>query len=162
MFLWIQVVLVLMHGGASLTLCFNTVAILFIMDLDNVLYRFAIPNYVRAEIEAHGRFRDGVAIAAQASAAKPLHIAVVCIYVPSGVSAMEGLSPYMDKQMNIFVFFYTLMPGLVLFWPLLEVLIYGGFRTNAIIKACCTGCASAFGFVAFISLAVYVTQNIEN
>eukprot|EP01043_Picozoa_sp_COSAG02_P065535 COSAG02_NODE_9923_length_2074_cov_1.293165_4_plen_141_part_00 len=47
--------LVLYKKGDALSVCFNTIAILFMTEIDNVFYFFVLPERVRARVEAAGR-----------------------------------------------------------------------------------------------------------
>ena len=44
-------ILVLFNGGDALSICFNTVAILFLAEVDNVCFSVMLPERTRARIE---------------------------------------------------------------------------------------------------------------
>ena len=43
--------LVLVKGGDALSVCFNTVAILFLCDIDNILFNMALNDATKVEIQ---------------------------------------------------------------------------------------------------------------
>lgn len=43
------------HGGDALSICFNTVALLFICDIDNIAFKFGLSERMRARVEEAGR-----------------------------------------------------------------------------------------------------------
>ena len=45
---------VLTQGGHSLAICFNTIAILFITEVDNVSYQFGLSERAKESVDAHG------------------------------------------------------------------------------------------------------------
>ena len=48
---------VVIRGGDSLNICFNTVAVLFLLQVDNQLYEYGLSEEVKAEVEEFGRVR---------------------------------------------------------------------------------------------------------
>ena len=47
--------LVMYKGGDALSVCFNTVAMLFLCEIDNLLYAILLPERERARVEVEGR-----------------------------------------------------------------------------------------------------------
>lgn len=49
--------IVLMKGGDALSVCFNTVALLFLCDIDNLTYRILLNERLRTRVEVRGKTR---------------------------------------------------------------------------------------------------------
>jgi hypothetical protein len=86
--------LVLWRGSAALEICFNAVAVLFLLDLDDEIYLFWIPEETRREMEEdddriHIEVDEGEV--ALLSVTKRLHSALVALSVMLGV-AVGGLA----------------------------------------------------------------------
>ena len=77
--------LVLFKGGDALSVCFNTVAVLFLCEIDNLLYAILLPERERARVEVEGRVELGEAEAAALMRSKAVHVAVLVAAVPCAV-----------------------------------------------------------------------------
>ena len=77
--------LVLLKGGDALSVCFNTVAVLFLCEIDNLLYAILLPERERARVEVEGRVELGEAEAAALMRSKAVHVAVLVVAVPCAV-----------------------------------------------------------------------------
>ena len=77
--------LVLYKGGDALSVCFNTVAVLFLCEIDNLLYAILLPERERARVEVEGRVELGEAEAAALMRSKAVHVALVVVAVPCAV-----------------------------------------------------------------------------
>ena len=78
-------ILVLFKGGDALSVCFNTVAVLFLCEIDNLLYAILLPERERARVEVEGRVELGEAEAAALMRSKAVHVAVLVVAVPCAV-----------------------------------------------------------------------------
>jgi hypothetical protein len=78
-------VLVLIKGGDALSVCFNTVAVLFLCEIDNLLYAILLPERERARVEVEGRVELAEAEAAALMRSKAVHVAVLVVAVPCAV-----------------------------------------------------------------------------
>jgi bifunctional DNA-binding transcriptional regulator/antitoxin component of YhaV-PrlF toxin-antitoxin module len=86
--------LVLWRGSAALDICFNVVAVLFMLDLDNELYSFWIPEHTRQKMEAE----EGEMMIIEVnqgekkllSITKRVHSALITLSIVTGV-AVGGL-----------------------------------------------------------------------
>ena len=78
--------LVLYKGGDALSVCFNTVAVLFLCEIDNLLYAILLPERERARVEVEGRVELGKAEAAALMRSKAVHVALVVVAVPCAVA----------------------------------------------------------------------------
>jgi hypothetical protein len=78
-------ILVLFHGGDALSVCMNTVAILFIFEVDNAMFAVGTAERVRARVEAAGRVEIGDDEAAELARKKWLHVVGVTATVLVGV-----------------------------------------------------------------------------
>ena len=47
--------LVLMQGGDGLSICFNVISILFLLEIDNMAYMLGLGEKARGTVELHGR-----------------------------------------------------------------------------------------------------------
>ena len=82
--------LVLVKGGDALSVCFNTVAVLFLCEIDNLLYAILLPERERARVEVEGRVELGEAEAAALMRSKAVHAAVLVAAVPCVVVGGGG------------------------------------------------------------------------
>ena len=78
-------ILVQFKGGDALSVCFNTVAVLFLCEIDNLLYAILLPERERARVEVEGRVELGEAEAAALMRSKAVHVAVLVAAVPCAV-----------------------------------------------------------------------------
>ena len=78
--------LVLFKGGDALSVCFNTVAVLFLCEIDNLLYAILLPERERARVEVEGRVELGEAEAAALMRSKAVHVVVLVVVVPCAVA----------------------------------------------------------------------------
>jgi hypothetical protein len=79
-------ILVLFKGGDALSVCFNTVAVLFLCEIDNLLYAILLPERERARVEVEGRVELGEAEAAALMRSKAVHVVVFVAAVPCAVA----------------------------------------------------------------------------
>lgn len=84
--------LVLLKGGDALNICLNTVAILFLSEIDNLSFAVALGEKVRSRVESAGRVQLGDKEISLLSTSKVLHIGVIVVMVLSGVRA--GVDPF--------------------------------------------------------------------
>ena len=79
-------VLVMFKGGDALSVCLNTVAILFLCDIDNIFFDLVLGERVRARVEDAGRVELGDAEATALARTKAVHVMLLVLAVPlSGV-----------------------------------------------------------------------------
>ena len=72
-------------GGDALRVCFNTVAILFLCEVDNIAYSVGLSENVRARVENAGRVELDDVQTAALSKTKALHIGLLVVCVPASV-----------------------------------------------------------------------------
>ena len=74
--------LVVMRSGDALSVCFNTVAMLFLCDIDNFTYKVLLSERVRTQVEKNARFElcDAESVALVRS--KAIHAALIVTIVP--------------------------------------------------------------------------------
>ena len=77
--------LVLVKGGDALSVCLNTIAILFLCDVDNIVFSLALSERVRARVEDAGRVELGDVEAAALVRAKAVHVVLVVLAILGGV-----------------------------------------------------------------------------
>jgi hypothetical protein len=78
--------LVLYKGGDALSVCLNTVAILFLCDIDNIAFDLALGERVRARVEDAGRVELTDAEASALARTKAVHGALLVLSVLVAVS----------------------------------------------------------------------------
>jgi hypothetical protein len=77
--------LVLSKGGDALSVCFNTVAVLFLCEIDNLVYAIGMGEKLRARVETDGRVELGEGEANALMLSKLQHVCVLVLAVPCGV-----------------------------------------------------------------------------
>ena len=78
--------LVLYKGGDALSVLLNTVAVLFLLDVDNIIFSTALSDKVRAQVEEAGRVQVTAAQATRMARTKLAHIVLVIGFVLVSVS----------------------------------------------------------------------------
>ena len=78
-------VLVGLKGGDALSVCFNTVAVLFLCEIDNLLYAILLPERERARVEVEGRVELSESEAVALMRSKAVHVVLLVIAVPCAV-----------------------------------------------------------------------------
>ena len=73
--------LVLIKGGDALSVCLNAVAILFLCDIDNIAFRMALGERVRARVEDAGRVVLTDAEASALARTKAVHVVLLVLSV---------------------------------------------------------------------------------
>ena len=77
--------LVLFKGGDALSVCLNTVAILFLCDIDNIAFDLALGERVRARVEDAGRVELDEGEATALARTKAVHVALIVLAVLGAV-----------------------------------------------------------------------------
>eukprot|EP01043_Picozoa_sp_COSAG02_P060381 COSAG02_NODE_7878_length_2806_cov_7.132989_1_plen_486_part_00 len=77
--------LVLFKGGDALSICFNTVAILFLCDIDNIAFALALGERMRARVEAVAPVEMDDAEACAMARTKVVHLALIVLTVLGAV-----------------------------------------------------------------------------
>ena len=73
-------VLILTQGGSALAVCFNTIAVLFITEVDNMSYHLALGEREKERVDAHGHIVLTDEEAQRISRTKLLCISVTMLY----------------------------------------------------------------------------------
>ena len=81
--------LVLIKGGDALSVCLNTVAILFLCDIDNIAFALALGERVRARVEDAGRVELDDDEASALARTKAVHVALIVLAVLGAVWSGE-------------------------------------------------------------------------
>ena len=86
-------------GGDALSVCFNTVAMLFLCEIDNICFRVGLSERVRSRVESVGKVELGDAEAAALARSKLVHVSVIvfCTLATVGSVALlfgEAASPF--------------------------------------------------------------------
>lgn len=77
--------LLLLKGGDALSVCFNTIALLFILEIDNVAYAIMLDERVRSRVEQRSRVKLDNEQVAWLMRSKVVHVGLVVVVVPSAV-----------------------------------------------------------------------------
>eukprot|EP01045_Picozoa_sp_COSAG04_P019726 COSAG04_NODE_1944_length_5162_cov_4.060020_3_plen_504_part_00 len=72
-------ILIVAEGGGAKSVCLNSVAILFMLEVDNMMYSFALPERWRTRMEADGRVRLSKAEADAVARMKMVHAVVLAV-----------------------------------------------------------------------------------
>jgi len=78
-------ILVQFKGGDALSICLNTVAILFLCDIDNITFDLALGERVRARVEDAGHVELDDAEASALARTKAVHVALLVLAVLGAV-----------------------------------------------------------------------------
>eukprot|EP01052_Picozoa_sp_SAG31_P031188 SAG31_NODE_3279_length_4470_cov_48.789293_4_plen_147_part_00 len=90
-------------GGDALNVCFNTVAVLFLCEIDNLAYAVFLPERLHARVETDGRVELGEAEALSLARSKAVHMMVLVAMVPCGV-ALAGVGDSSGSSMGVGLF----------------------------------------------------------
>lgn len=82
-------VIVVIQGGDALSICLNTVAILFMVEIDNVAYSIGLSERIRSNFEQHGRIKLEDADAVALVKSKATHVSLIVISVLVAVRAAK-------------------------------------------------------------------------
>ena len=101
--------LVLFRGGDALSVCFNTIAVLFLCEIDNLLYAILLPERERARVEVEGRVELDEAEAAALMRTKAVHVVVLVATVPctvmvAGSGGNNGDNDWMETVILLGIF----------------------------------------------------------
>eukprot|EP01045_Picozoa_sp_COSAG04_P004037 COSAG04_NODE_171_length_21611_cov_4.302808_11_plen_483_part_00 len=96
--------LVLLKGGDALSVCLNTVAILFLCDIDNIAFTLVLGERVRARMENEGRVELGDAEASALARTKAVHVLLLVV-------AVLGVVWSGDQQQAVFLTFFAFLLG---------------------------------------------------
>jgi len=100
---------VVIRGGDSLNICFNTVAVLFLLQVDNQLYEYGLSEQVKAEVEEFGRVYLEPSSLRLLKASKLVHVVLVTAsctltvatgHIEGGVVLLAG---FMISQLVFFL-----------------------------------------------------------
>ena len=78
---WIVPNLVLKLGGNSLNICFNTIAVTFLAEVDQLAYQFALNEALREQVEARTRVRLSEEHIKSLAATRTAHVPVVMLFI---------------------------------------------------------------------------------
>eukprot|EP01048_Picozoa_sp_COSAG05_P020480 COSAG05_NODE_3488_length_2030_cov_3.309684_2_plen_211_part_00 len=84
--------LVALKGGDALSICFNTVAVLFLCEIDNLAYMFGFSERMRTRVEDAGRLELTEGEARALARTKPVHAALIMSSVLLCVILMTSIS----------------------------------------------------------------------
>jgi hypothetical protein len=85
--------LVTVKGGDALSVCFNTIAVLFLCEIDNLAFAVFLPERLHAWVEDEGRVELGEAEAKALMLSKMVHVPVLVVVVPCAVAAGGSGAP---------------------------------------------------------------------
>ena len=82
--------LVILEGGDALSICFNTVAILFLVEIDNMSYHVGLGELQKARMESVGRVVLSDAEATNLAWLKLMYLPIVLSCVLCSVATMDA------------------------------------------------------------------------
>ena len=80
------------QGGDCLTVCFNTVAVLFLSDLDNNMYAYGLSESLKREVERRGRVTMSSSEASTLNLVKTLHMLMIMYVIMMGTYFKLGIT----------------------------------------------------------------------
>ena len=136
--------LVLVKGGDALNICFNTVAVLFLTDIDNALFAVFLAEKVRSRVEEQGRITLDAPRAAALSRAKPIYTGAIMVAVLGSV-ALVGQTP----ALNLATFLFSVGA----FWATSVALAFDGAGAAETCKRIATSTGAALlGMLGWVQL----------
>eukprot|EP01048_Picozoa_sp_COSAG05_P013825 COSAG05_NODE_1509_length_4688_cov_77.656788_2_plen_471_part_00 len=94
------------RGGDALTACFNTLAVLFLAEVDNAAYTFGLSERARARVEAHGRVVLSDTEAKAMVYTKEAHVIIVIVVCLIAIAGMGSMGNF-----NVgWAFFFLFLP----------------------------------------------------
>ena len=84
--------LVLFKGGDALSVCLNTVAMLFLCEIDNMIYKVGMAERTRTRVEEYARVELGDEEAAALVRSKQIHVGAVVVAVLAAVQVARPVS----------------------------------------------------------------------
>ena len=143
--------LVLFKGGDALNVCLNTVAILFLCDIDNMAFDLVLGERVRARVEDAGRVELQQAEAEALARTKTIHVVLLVLAVLAVV--WSGGDFWSNVLLPFFAFAFG---GLCEPFAVRATPSEGARRVGKVLGACVPGCG---GFFALALLSLYAGTN---
>ena len=81
-------------GGDALSISFNTIAILFLCDIDNISFKLALPERIRARVETVGRINLSDTEASTLVTMKIVHVCLIMLAMLTAVWADDDPKPF--------------------------------------------------------------------
>jgi hypothetical protein len=82
--------LVILKGGDALSVCFNTVAIIFLVEIDNISYHVGLGELQKARVESVGRVVLSDTEAKNLAWLKVMYVPITLVCVISSVATMDA------------------------------------------------------------------------
>lgn len=95
--------LVLKLGGDALSVCFNSVAVLFICEIDNIVYAVGLGERIRTRIEEEAHMELDSQQMSNMARTKAVHATLIVLFIVCEVLVAEGL----DNGVLAVVAFWT-------------------------------------------------------
>jgi hypothetical protein len=127
--------------------CFNTVAVLFLLEVDNITFRAALREQLRSQVEEQGHVVVSDPQADALARTKPVHIVLLMAMVLGGVAYGGATGNF--KEAAIFTSFLA-------FFLARAAEAFGGGRSGAEVAKEVAKAAGAFvlGFFGFFVLLI--------
>ena len=84
-------ILVLYKGGDALSICFNTVAILFLCEIDNIMLEHGLGEEARNRVVECGRVDLSAGEAKFLVRTKTVHVCLITVFVPAAVRSQSAM-----------------------------------------------------------------------
>jgi hypothetical protein len=102
--------LAMYKGGDALSVSFNSVAVLFLCEVDNIAYTILLSERVRMRVEEHGRVELGDAEAVALTRSKAVHVALIMMAVLAAVWSADSEKGF---QLSFLAFWLAGVVGVV-------------------------------------------------
>eukprot|EP01046_Picozoa_sp_COSAG06_P053457 COSAG06_NODE_9251_length_1946_cov_679.917848_2_plen_152_part_00 len=79
-------------AGDALSICFNTVAVLFLCEIDNMMFSIGLPERIRERLEVVARVELNEDETAVLAFSKPVHVIIIVISTATSVWGVGNFS----------------------------------------------------------------------
>jgi len=131
----VAALLVSWRGADILSISLNTVAVLFLLDLDNLAYDFALPAKIRSLVDQQARAELDVSASIMLSWTKVTHCLVVVVFIPTSVITLWKFEIHPDRVFELWIFLLTLVAMLEAWKEMSGTHLGSQFRAVAIALA---------------------------
>ena len=136
-------ILVTVKGGDALNVCLNTVAILFLCEIDDITFALGLSERVRARVEDAGRVELADVEAGALARTKATHVLLIVLFVLFAVWAR-------DAQMAMLSFPAFFLGGVA------ESFVPGATAAETGKRLCKVLLAAVSGFIWWFAMQMYI------
>ena len=152
------VCLVVGRGGDALSVCFNALALVFLLECDNLLYDNVLDDYTRDLVHDEGWVEIDDTAADFLAVTKFAHFVAlsigipVCIVIAYAITELDTFSQILLNALSMYVVF----PVIAIMETQLRMRVQAGGRCRAIIVVVCKTCLGTYS--RFISISANAHQ----